>query len=131
MNVPFKSPQPELGVEVLALDEVGVEVLALGEVEVVTVVEPAVSLDVEGAVIAAVELLASSNVAWKPVVFLAVAGPSAGSFGGRECARGAPLRTLNLVCSLYQRTSFRVFVTLQTIVKSGTRCAFARPADSM
>ncbi len=72
MNVPFKSPQPELGVEVLALGEVGVEVLALGEVEVVTVVEPAVSLDVEGAVIAAVELLASSNVAWKPVVFLAV-----------------------------------------------------------
>ena len=62
MNVPFKSPQPELGVEVLVL----------GEVEVVPVVEPAVSLNVGGVVVSAVELLASSNVAWKPVVFLAV-----------------------------------------------------------
>jgi hypothetical protein len=62
MNVPFKSPQPELGVAVLALDEV----------EVVTVVEPAVSLDVGGVVVSAVELLASSNVAWESDVFLAV-----------------------------------------------------------
>ena len=62
MKVPFKSPQPELGVEVLAL----------GEVEVVTVVKPALSLDVDVVVVSVVELLASSIVAWAPVVFLAV-----------------------------------------------------------